>query len=311
VWRSPGLAPGTHNVKVVVLGTRSSASRGSWVVVDALEITGRPLSASLYGTLVNNGNSKLVRVGSWWKSSRTSAYGGSSWRASSRGSSVTIRFRGSSIAWLGRKDARGGKAIVLLDGRQVATVSQYRSTVAEKRVAWAVSGLPYGVHNVTIKVLGEPSSGNGTAVDVDAFLVNGDPLQAYRPTPFSYPWRTYIVIDKSSFRLYWVRDGLLIKSYPIAHGKPSTPTPSRVWRIDAKYYTDPSGVYGPRKMRLFKQVRTSSGYRYDYTGYGIHGTNQPWVIGTMASHGCIRMYNSDVLQLWPQVPLHTMVVTRD
>ena len=37
---------------------------------------------------------------------------------------------------------------------------------------------------------------------------------------------------------------------------------------------------------------------------------KPWVIGTMASHGCIRMYNKDVLELWPQVPFGTMVITR-
>ena len=107
------------------------------------------------------------------------------------------------------------------------------------------------------------------------------------------------------------QEGDLIKKYPIAHGKASTPTPSRVWRIDTKYHTDPSGVYGPRKMRMFRRLRTSSGYRYEYTRYGTHGTNQPWVIGTKASHGCIRMYNRDVLELYPQVPLHTMVVTRD
>ena len=28
--------------------------------------------------------------------------------------------------------------------------------------------------------------------------------------------------------------------------------------------------------------------------YGIHGTNQPWSIGTQASAGCIRMFNRHV-----------------
>ncbi|TLM88631.1 MAG: L,D-transpeptidase [Actinobacteria bacterium] len=120
-----------------------------------------------------------------------------------------------------------------------------------------------------------------------------------------------MVIDKSEFRLYWVRDGMLVKTYPIAHGRKAGWTPSRTWRIDAKYHTAPGSVYGPRKMRLFKQVRTAAGYRYVRTAYGVHGTNQPWVIGTMASHGCIRMYNRDVLELFPQVPMGTMVVTRD
>ncbi len=129
----------------------------------------------------------------------------------------------------------------------------------------------------------------------------------FKVTRLDYPWPTCVVVDKSDFRLYLVKDGFLVKTYPIAIGKPNTPTPERVWRIDAKYYTDPSGVYGPRKMRLFQ--RTSWGYAY--TAYAIHGTNEPWVIGTMASHGCIRLENSDIIDLFPQVPLGTMCLTRE
>lgn len=141
-------------------------------------------------------------------------------------------------------------------------------------------------------------------------LVAGNPVaetrSSFRIMRLDYPWPTCIVVDKSDCRLYWIRNGVLVKSYPIAIGKPSTPTPTRVWRIDAKYNTDPAGVYGPRKMRLFQQ--TSWGY--SYTAYGIHGTNEPWVIGTMASHGCIRLNNKDILELFPQVPLGTMCLTR-
>ncbi len=121
-----------------------------------------------------------------------------------------------------------------------------------------------------------------------------------------YPWPTCIIVDKSDFRLYWIRDGELVKAYPIAHGRVGASTPERNWRILAKYHTDPSSVYGPRKMRLFAQ--TSRGF--SYTAYAIHGTSQPWAIGTRVSAGCIRMYNRDVLELFPQVPLGTMVQTR-
>ncbi|MDO8880058.1 MAG: cell wall-binding repeat-containing protein [Coriobacteriia bacterium] len=122
----------------------------------------------------------------------------------------------------------------------------------------------------------------------------------------SYPAPTSIVVDKSDFRLYFFRNDVFVKSYPIAHGKPRTPTPVAIWRIDSKYYTDPAGVYGPRKMRMYRKIGSS----YVRTGYAIHGTNQPWVIGTQASAGCIRMYNRDVLELFPQVPLGTIVQTR-
>ncbi|MCX8007560.1 MAG: cell wall-binding repeat-containing protein [Coriobacteriia bacterium] len=126
-----------------------------------------------------------------------------------------------------------------------------------------------------------------------------------------YPASTSIVVDKSEFRLYWVRDDVLVKAYPVAIGKPNSETPAAFWRIGAKYYTDPASVYGPRKMRLFRRIGNGEFMRYVYTAYGIHGTNQPWVIGTKASHGCIRMYNRDVLELFPQVPLGTLVQTRE
>lgn len=52
------------------------------------------------------------------------------------------------------------------------------------------------------------------------------------------------------------------------------------------------------------------GVRALYLGssaYRIHGTDAPWTIGTAASKGCIRMYNEDVLDLYPRVPVGTKV----
>jgi L,D-transpeptidase catalytic domain len=52
------------------------------------------------------------------------------------------------------------------------------------------------------------------------------------------------------------------------------------------------------------------GVRALYLGsstYRIHGTDAPWTIGTAVSKGCIRMYNQDVLDLYPRVPLGTKV----
>jgi lipoprotein-anchoring transpeptidase ErfK/SrfK len=41
--------------------------------------------------------------------------------------------------------------------------------------------------------------------------------------------------------------------------------------------------------------------------YGIHGTNRPETIGTNASFGCFRMYNSDILALFKRVKIGTVV----
>ena len=52
------------------------------------------------------------------------------------------------------------------------------------------------------------------------------------------------------------------------------------------------------------------GVRAMYLGsseYRIHGTDAPWTIGTAVSHGCVRMTNTDVLDLYPRVRVGSKV----
>jgi lipoprotein-anchoring transpeptidase ErfK/SrfK len=42
--------------------------------------------------------------------------------------------------------------------------------------------------------------------------------------------------------------------------------------------------------------------------YAIHGTNAPGTIGGFVSHGCIRMYNEDIMDLYGRVGIGTRVV---
>jgi lipoprotein-anchoring transpeptidase ErfK/SrfK len=42
--------------------------------------------------------------------------------------------------------------------------------------------------------------------------------------------------------------------------------------------------------------------------YRIHGSNEPWTIGTQVSSGCIRMRNEDVMDLYQRVPVGAKVV---
>ncbi len=46
------------------------------------------------------------------------------------------------------------------------------------------------------------------------------------------------------------------------------------------------------------------------TVYRIHGTNQPWTIGTAISSGCFRLVNADVSDLYDRVPVGTKVIVR-
>jgi lipoprotein-anchoring transpeptidase ErfK/SrfK len=58
-------------------------------------------------------------------------------------------------------------------------------------------------------------------------------------------------------------------------------------------------------------VENPLGARALYLGsslYRIHGSNEPWTIGTQVSSGCIRMRNEDVIDLYNRVPVGAKVV---
>ena len=42
--------------------------------------------------------------------------------------------------------------------------------------------------------------------------------------------------------------------------------------------------------------------------YAIHGTNNPSSVGRFVSHGCIRMHNTDILDLYQRAHVGTEVI---
>lgn len=87
------------------------------------------------------------------------------------------------------------------------------------------------------------------------------------------------------------------KSYPIAVGKPATPTPPGTYKVINKV-VNPGGFLGSRWL----------GLDIPDGPYGIHGTSYPESIGQAISNGCIRMYNHNVEELFTLVSVGTTVV---
>jgi lipoprotein-anchoring transpeptidase ErfK/SrfK len=108
------------------------------------------------------------------------------------------------------------------------------------------------------------------------------------------PFEILVKIDEH--KLYLFENNRLIHTYPIAVGKPSTPTPRGIFLIKNKQ-ENPGGRFGSRWLGL----NTITGH------YGIHGTNLPKSIGKNVTHGCIRMFNRDVIELAELVPVGTTV----
>ncbi len=120
------------------------------------------------------------------------------------------------------------------------------------------------------------------------------------------PYR--IVVDTGANRLTaYSRQGVFM-DVPVAVGAGSTPTPRGNYFIDGAVkvpYDD--GPYGAFQLSV---SGFSTVYRSFAGGVGqiaIHGTNDPALIGTPASNGCVRMTNEDVTELAHSVPVGTPV----
>lgn len=124
----------------------------------------------------------------------------------------------------------------------------------------------------------------------------------------------FIVVDKSRMKvlLYDIYGNELRKYgmccsrvYGTKHKFRDNRTPEGFFSIEGKYdstdwlYTDDyghtspaRGVFGPRFLRLRTPVTMQ---------VGIHGTSSPGSIGGRRSHGCIRLTNENILDLFPLV----------
>ncbi|MBH5372065.1 L,D-transpeptidase [Bradyrhizobium glycinis] len=126
-----------------------------------------------------------------------------------------------------------------------------------------------------------------------------------------------IVVDTPNKFLYLVEGNGRALRYGIGVGRPGF-TWSGVKSITAKRewpdWTPPAEMLArrpdlPRHMEGGPE--NPLGARAMYLGstlYRIHGSNEPWTIGTNVSSGCIRMRNEDVIDLYGRVNVGTKVV---
>ncbi len=126
-----------------------------------------------------------------------------------------------------------------------------------------------------------------------------------------------IVIDTPNKFLYLVQDDGKAMRYGIGVGRPGftwagvksitrkaewpdwTPPPEMLKRrpdLPRHMVGGPENPMGARAMYLGSSL------------YRIHGSNEPWTIGTAVSSGCIRMRNEDVIDLYGRVKVGTKVV---
>ena len=116
-----------------------------------------------------------------------------------------------------------------------------------------------------------------------------------------------IVVSLQDRKLALLEGDRVLKIWATAVGARSTPSPSGTYaivnRLSRPTYYHPGKVVPPGPSNPL-------GTRWlglSLKGFGIHGTNAPASIGRKASHGCIRMRNRDIEELFELVQVGSVV----
>jgi len=127
--------------------------------------------------------------------------------------------------------------------------------------------------------------------------------------------REMILINLSEFRLYYFfgsTEARFVETFPIGIGREGHYTPLGVFKVIEKI-ANPSW-HVPESIRLEKPELPAvvppgpdnplgtHALRLSDKSILIHGTDKPFAVGRMASHGCIRLYPEDIPVLFTLVP---------
>jgi lipoprotein-anchoring transpeptidase ErfK/SrfK len=195
------------------------------------------------------------------------------------------------------------------------------SEVARVRVRHiAIFRLPRAKH--ASLVLGKRDA-NGTPRTFLVRATKGEWVRVFLPTRpnGSQGWvkrrsvRMYtngrLVVRLRSNELRLWRGSRLLARYPVALGTRSMPTPRGLYYIvELLQPSKANGSYGPFSFGLSAHSNVLKRFAGGDGRVGLHGTNQPGLIGSDVSHGCIRLRNGAVRRLVKILPLGTPVYIR-
>jgi lipoprotein-anchoring transpeptidase ErfK/SrfK len=127
-----------------------------------------------------------------------------------------------------------------------------------------------------------------------------------------------IVVNTHERRLYYVLDGSQALRFPVGVGRAGMAWTGNA-RVEGKFvrpaWAAPASIrrenpHLPKVIPGGAANNPMGAAALTLRGgeYAIHGTNRPDLIGGFVSHGCIRMYNSDIRELYRLVDVGTPVI---
>jgi len=144
-------------------------------------------------------------------------------------------------------------------------------------------------------------------------------VQAHQAVNFTGYSAGTVVIKTGQRRLYFMLTDNTAMQYPVGVGRRGMAWSGTAY-VDGKYLKpawSPPDMIKRENPRIPKVIPSGSpsnpmgAAALTLSGgnqYAIHGTNAPGSVGGCVSRGCIRMYNSDVLDLYGRVGVGTKVV---
>ena len=144
------------------------------------------------------------------------------------------------------------------------------------------------------------------------------PVKALEPEVTSEAYDQVLLVRIGENRLYLYDDGEIGYSWPIATGQPAYMTPTGVYEVTEKRYLPtwinpapdtwgsdmppeiPPGPSNPLGLRALN---------WSAPAIRFHGTEATYSLGYNASHGCVRLSNGDVIQLYDLVDVGTPIVS--
>ncbi|HEY3544123.1 MAG TPA: L,D-transpeptidase [Gaiellaceae bacterium] len=120
-----------------------------------------------------------------------------------------------------------------------------------------------------------------------------------------------VVVSRAAHTVTIYRNGRVFRRTRAAVGRSALPTPTGTYFLtELLRQPNPNGMLGPYAFTL----SAYSNVLYSFGGgpgqIGLHGTNQPGLLGHDVSHGCIRVPNAVITQLARTLPLGTPVEIR-
>lgn len=115
-------------------------------------------------------------------------------------------------------------------------------------------------------------------------------------------------VELAAHRITAFEYGRVLYQGPVAVGKRATPTPTGHYFIRVLIQApDPNTVYGPYAYGLSSHSDALTSFDGADAEIGIHGNNNASALGRDATHGCIRIDNTEITKLARLLPLGTPV----